>query len=305
MTHGLLIIDKPLGMTSHDVVGRVRKLLGTRKVGHAGTLDPEASGVLVVCVGDATRLLEYLTANHKAYKAMVSFGASTDTDDASGRVLYQQSAAELTESAVHEALSAFTGEIVQQVPMFSAVHIDGERAYDLARRGEVFDAPSRIVHIHELKLCSFEPGETALAKLSIACSKGTYIRSLARDLGRHIGIPAHLSALRRTSSGAFHIESAISLETLGGLADPSMALLPTEIGVQDLPQIRVDEREQQRLTVGQTIPFATAATPRDAETGAIVAAMTADGRLVAVGTVTVQDGASSFKPRKVFWKKDR
>jgi tRNA pseudouridine55 synthase len=305
MTHGILIIDKPLGMTSHDVVGRVRKLLGTRKVGHAGKLDPEASGVLVVCVGDATRLLEYLTANHKAYEALVAFGASTDTDDASGRVLNQQSAAALTESAVQEALPAFTGDIVQQVPIFSAVHIDGERAYDMARRGEMFEAPSRIVHIHELTLCSFEPGDTALAKLSVECSKGTYIRSLARDLGRHIGIPAHLAALRRTSSGAFHIESAISLETLGGLADPSRALLPMEIGVQDLPRVRVDEREQQRLAVGQTIPLTTAAMSRDAETGAIAAAMTTDGQLVAVGTVTVADGVNSFIPRKVFWKKER
>lgn len=301
MTNGILILDKPLGVTSHDAVNKLRRILGTRKIGHAGTLDPDASGVLVMCVGQATRLLEFLTLDEKAYDAVITFGAATDTDDASGEIIAQASAASLTESLIPQAVEHFTGEIEQQVPKYSAVHIQGQRAYDLARRGESFELPVRTVTIQSLILNEFTPGETAAAHVSVTCSKGTYIRSLARDLGTYLGVPAHLSGLRRTRSGPFRIEAAVTVDELSELAQPQDRMLPLEAGVAELAQFVVDATTIERITSGQTVEIREAVS---ADLDRPVAVMTKSGELAAIGMLVPGGNTVRFRPRKVFWKKE-
>jgi tRNA pseudouridine55 synthase len=325
MCHGVLVLDKPRGMTSHDVVARVRRRLGTRKVGHAGTLDPDATGVLVLCIGDATRLAAYLTAADKEYEGRVIFGIATDTDDASGEVTARASAAALRRDQVEAAGERFVGGYEQTVPAYSAVHIDGRRAYDLARRGANLELPKRRVEIHRLELHSFSPGETAWADFTVACSKGTYIRALCRDWGAALGLPAHMGALRRIRSGRFHIGQALALADFEAMADPKAALLPMTADVVDLPRVVLDGRACQRLAQGQAVRLYPAPPLWDVEKAETVSARvdnsatarqstanedpevavcTTDGQLVAVAVCAAADNnAAWIRPRKVFWKK--
>ena len=210
--NGLLVVDKPAGMTSHDVVARVRRALGTRRVGHAGTLDPPATGVLLVGVGRATRLLRFCEVHEKEYMAEVTFGAVTSTQDAEGEVLAEADASALTGEAVEAALARFRGEIDQVPPMVSAVKVGGERLYKAARRGEDVERASRTITVHALDLLSFEPGPRARARLRVVCSKGTYVRTLAHDLGAALGPGAHVATLRRTRIGPFDATGAVRLE---------------------------------------------------------------------------------------------
>ncbi len=300
MTDGILILDKPLGLTSHDAVQQVRRVFGRARSGMQARCDADASGVLVICIGQATRLLEYLTLDEKTYDAVITFGTATDTDDASGEVTEERSAAKLSADDVLRALPHFTGEIEQQVPKYSAVHIQGERAYDLARKGESFELPVRTVTIRELRLTGFVPGEQATAHISVTCSKGTYIRSLARDLGTYLDIPAHLSQLRRTRLGPFSFEAAVDLSTLAAEANPVSRLLPLEEGIRELPQLTLSAVEVKRLATGQSLRVGHVA----GDLMGTAAALSEDKRLVAVGIVTAEDGTRWFRPRKVFWKKD-
>lgn len=206
---GLLVVDKPAGLTSHDVVARLRRTLGTRKVGHAGTLDPMATGVLVVGFGHATRLLGYLLLADKTYAATVRLGQSTTTDDAEGEVVATASAAQLTETMVREALVAFTGEIQQVPSAVSAIKVGGKRAYARVREGEEVVLAPRTVTIHEIAAGDFRRTNDFLdLRLRVSCSTGTYIRAIARDLGAAFGVGGHLTSLRRTSVGPFTLESA-------------------------------------------------------------------------------------------------
>ncbi|MEZ5092250.1 tRNA pseudouridine(55) synthase TruB [Nocardioides sp.] len=212
---GLLVVDKPGGLTSHDVVGRVRRLAGTRKVGHAGTLDPMATGVLVIGVGRATRLLGHLMLTEKAYDTTIRLGETTSTDDAEGEPVAAADASGLDEAAVREALAGFVGEIQQRPSAVSAIKVDGKRAYQRVRDGEAVELPARPVTIHELVVARVShPGSTLDVDLSVRCSSGTYIRAIARDLGEVLGVGGHLTALRRTAVGPFTLADARTLDQL-------------------------------------------------------------------------------------------
>ncbi|GAP63283.1 tRNA pseudouridine55 synthase [Ardenticatena maritima] len=257
---GILIVDKPAGMTSHDVVARVRKLARQRKIGHAGTLDPLATGVLVLGLGKATRLLEYLTGHDKRYLAAVMLGQTTTTYDAEGEVVRTYEGEWPSREAVEAALERFRGEIEQRPPLFSAIKQGGERLYEKARRGENVDVPPRRVIIHELHLLRYAP---PLLELDVRCSKGTYIRSLAHDLGEALGTGAFLAALRRTASGPFTIEQAHTLPEIEAAARERRLdelLLPLGAGLETLPAVRLSPEEARRLAQGQ---FIRAHTPLD------------------------------------------
>ena len=203
---GIVLVDKPSGPTSHDVVAKMRKLFNTRKVGHAGTLDPMATGMLVIGVGRATRLLGFFTAHEKEYLGTVCLGVTTTTDDAQGEVLTTTSTAQITQSMILEIVREFRGPIMQQPSAVSAIKIDGKRAYARVRAGEEVDIPPRSVIIHDLEILNItrnEAADTFEVELRVVCSAGTYIRALARDIGNKLGVGGHLTALRRTRSGVF------------------------------------------------------------------------------------------------------
>lgn len=300
---GILNIYKPVGPTSHDVVARVRRALRTRRVGHAGTLDPPAEGVLVLFVGIATRLIEFTADADKEYVAECSFGTATDTLDATGEVTAAADASGLTRDAVTAALPRFTGVIRQVPPMYSAVHHQGERLYELARRGEEVERPAREVTIHHLELLDFAPGSTARARLRVICSKGTYVRTLCADLGAALGIPAHMSALTRTRVGSFRIEDAVRLEDLDAAAawqgDPDASplrrlLLPAGAAVAHLPRARVEGDALTRVRHGNAIPV----TAPEEQEGPVCIEAT-DGALVGIGHYEPLAGGWRLQPDKI------
>lgn len=238
--HGILVVDKPRGWTSHDVVARVRRLAGQRQVGHGGTLDPMATGVLPLGLGSATRLLEYLAEGGKTYEATVRLGTETNTYDAEGEIVAELPWRHVSERALCEALQRFVGTIAQRPPAFSAIKRDGRPLYELARRGEAVDAPPRTVTIHTIDLLRFTPPEL---DLRVVCGGGTYIRSLAHDLGRAVGSAAHLTALRRTRVGSLTLDGATTLDALegSGSAPLEAKLLPADRAVPHLPAVQLDD----------------------------------------------------------------
>jgi tRNA pseudouridine55 synthase len=224
---GLVVVDKPAGWTSHDVVARLRRLAGTRRVGHAGTLDPMATGVLLVGVGRATRLLGHLALTDKAYLATARLGAATTTDDAEGEVTWAAAPSAVDEAGLRAALAGLTGDIDQAPPQVSAVKVAGRRSYALARAGERVELAPRRVTVHRLELLALrrDPGGEWLdVDLDVACSSGTYVRALARDLGERLGCGGHLTALRRTRVGGFGLDAARTLDELA--ADSAMTAFP-------------------------------------------------------------------------------
>jgi tRNA pseudouridine55 synthase len=239
-----LVIDKPAGPTSHGCVAAVRRAYGLKRVGHGGTLDPAVTGVLPIALGPATRLLPYLRGD-KLYRAVVQLGVRTSSDDLEGDLLERRSPPALDTAALEEALGGFRGEILQRPPAVSAVHVGGERAYVRARRGELVELPPRIVTIHSLQLLGWDPAEARL-ELEVRCSAGTYIRSLARDLGEHLGCGAALARLRRTETLGFDLSTAVDLERLASgplppLLDPLLALSHLErrqLQAEELPSWR-------------------------------------------------------------------
>jgi tRNA pseudouridine55 synthase len=247
---GVLAVDKPPGWTSHDVVGRVRRLAGLRQVGHAGTLDPMATGVLVLCLGRATRLLEYLVGQPKTYLAEITLGAATDTYDAEGEITARLPVPALTHEQIDAALSAFRGPIMQRPPAYSALKRDGVALYQRARAGEQVEVEPRPVTVYELALLAFD-GQTV--RLRIRCGAGTYVRSIAHDLGQALGCGGHLSALRRTAVGPFGIEDAATLEQLAEPGALAAALLPADTAVAHLTRVDVAEAEAARLLHGQAV----------------------------------------------------
>ncbi len=258
--HGFLVIDKPAGWTSFDVVARARRLLGVRKIGHAGTLDPAATGVLPRAVGHATRVLEYLTEADKTYLADITFGVETDSHDRDGVVTAVRDASSLTREQVELALSGFRGPILQVPPMHAAIKVEGRRLYELARRGEVIERAPRPVVINALVLEAWEP---PVATLLVDCSKGTYIRALARDLGAVTGVGAHLSRLVRTRSGPFTLDDAISLEALAAAelpaAWPTLAR-PADAVLADWPSLLLGAGQEVDWRHGKPIPVRDPAT---------------------------------------------
>ena len=248
---GLVVVDKDGGMTSHDVVARVRRLAGTRKVGHAGTLDPMATGVLVLGVNRATRLLGHLMLTEKAYDATIRLGASTTTDDAEGELLTRTSTAELTADAIRTALAAFVGEIDQVPSAVSAIKVDGKRAYQRVRDGEEVRLAARRVTVHELVTRQVaSTGDVIDVDVSVRCSSGTYIRSIARDLGDALGVGGHLTALRRTAVGGFGLDRA---HTLAALTD-GFALVPLRDAARaSFPSLDLDDSRAADVRVGRRL----------------------------------------------------
>lgn len=208
---GIILINKPAGMTSHDVVNKLRKILKTKKVGHCGTLDPDATGVLVVCINKATKVLQFLTSENKEYIATLCLGTSTDTYDASGTVLKQKEYQPLNNDKIIEIISTFLGEQVQKPPMYSAIKVNGKKLYEYARAGESVEIPTRTVTINYLDVLEIKDN---LIKFKVGCSKGTYIRSLCFDIALALGYPGHMKNLVRTKSGNFALEKCYTLEQL-------------------------------------------------------------------------------------------
>lgn len=254
MPDGFLNLHKPAGWTSHDCVAKLRRLLNTKKIGHAGTLDPAATGVLPVAVGRATRLLQYLP-DDKAYRAVVQLGTTTDTDDLDGAVLTQTSAAHIDLPDVTAQLVHFQGDIEQIPPMYSAVHVDGQRLYDLARQGktDVIEIPKRQVTVHHIHMVDWHPGDVAMLTLDIECGAGTYIRSIARDLGGRLGVGGTLFSLLRTKSSGFTSDTSISFERLSAAPEHTQVIEPA-VAMGHLPTVMLPAELGRRWCLGQRLP---------------------------------------------------
>ena len=280
---GLVVVDKSGGMTSHDVVSRVRRLAGTRKVGHAGTLDPMATGVLVLGVNRATRLLGHLMLTEKGYAATVRLGVATATDDAEGDTTAVVSAAEIDEAAVRSALSEFVGDIEQVPTAVSAIKVDGKRAYQRVRDGEEVELQARPVTIHELTVHRVTPGDvdgtTVLdVDLDLRCSSGTYVRAIARDLGARLGVGGHLTALRRTAVGEFRLDSARTLDDLG----EEFAMVPiADAARASFPSRDLDEAQAVGVRCGRAL---------DVDLDVLTAVFAPDGEFLAL--YEPRDGAA-------------
>ncbi len=288
--NGTLIVDKPAGITSHDVVVRVRRIIGERRVGHTGTLDPFATGVLVVLVGKATRLLQFISGVEKEYEAVIRFGFATDTGDVTGRrvAMPNQSPRDLRAEQIEAAMTSLRGEITQVPPMYSAKKVKGEKLYELARRGEQIERQPVRVTIHEFEaltingqLLNARDDGTIDLKVRVICSAGTYVRTLAEDLGARLGVGAHLAALRRTRAGRFAIESAITLERLAELAEENSIkdeMISLDATVGHLPAIVMNESDARRVMNGLNLE-----TNSDHRDGQRVRLQNVAGELIAVG----------------------
>ena len=263
-------MDKPAGMTSHDVVQRVRRALRTRAAGHTGTLDPFATGLLIVLVGRATRLARFVERERKSYLATAYLGARTDTDDLTGRLVGPESHQVIAESVIREALGRFAGEQLQRPPQFSAKHVDGERSHRRARRGERVELPEVPVTVHTIELVAYQPPEVTFRAV---VSAGTYIRALARDLGEQLGVGAHLIRLRREAIGGVRVESAVSLDDV----TPAAVLPPASV-LGNLPRVNLDESARAEVAHGRAVADSRAAGQR----GSGAVAMMAAGELVAI-----------------------
>jgi tRNA pseudouridine55 synthase len=246
--NGILVIDKPAGMTSHDVVARVRRIFQTKKVGHAGTLDPDATGLLILGLGNATRLLSFAQDGPKRYLATASFGTTTSTQDASGDVI-ETKPVNVDRNAVERAALAFVGDIEQIPPMVSAVKVGGERLYKKARRGEEVERKPRPVTIHTLSVTGFsaEPPE---ANLDVTCSPGTYIRTLVHDIGQSLGCGGHLKGLRRVEAAGFSEEDAVSLDDVS-----TVDLRPALQILRSLPRLDIDQQARGLVSDGRPLPL--------------------------------------------------
>jgi len=292
---GILNINKTTGMTSHDVVASIRRLLKQKRVGHAGTLDPAASGVLPICIGKGTRVAEYLSESGKAYRAEIVFGVETDTYDSEGAIVRTASVADLTRTQIEQALQRFTGQQMQLPPRYSAIKLQGQPAYKLARAGEDITLEPRPITIYRLEVIDWLAPRLTLA---VECSKGTYIRSLAHDIGEQLGCGAYLAALVRTRSGPFSLAESITLEQLAGAVAEDNGqraarfLYPLDIALQQYPALRLDDVTVERVLHGNTFTY-------DEHTDADLARVyDSAGRFLAIAS---WDGQRDlWQPRKVF-----
>jgi tRNA pseudouridine55 synthase len=285
---GLVIVDKPGGLTSHDVVARIRRLAGTRRVGHAGTLDPMATGVLVVGVEKATRLLGYLTLTQKQYDATIRLGQSSSTDDAEGELTKTASAKDVSAETLNKAVTELTGEIQQVPPAVSAIKVDGQRAYKLTRAGAAPELKPRPVTVYEFTVTDVRPagdGDLTDVDATVRCSSGTYVRALARDLGDKLGTGGHLTALRRTRVGGYGLDAA---QTLDQLADRFEVMPLAQAAAAAFPRRDLSADEARRLAHGGRLAATGIAGP--------MAAFAPDGSLVAL--LAEQDGQA--RPLAVF-----
>jgi tRNA pseudouridine55 synthase len=290
--NALLVLNKPAGITSRDAVNVVEAWFPGVRVGHAGTLDPAATGILVICLGSATRLVEYVQQMPKTYAASIRLGAISDTDDAQGHIQIASDAVMPTQDQVQAALSEFVGEIDQVPPAYSAAHVEGRRAHSLARRGKVVELQPRRVRIDHITLVRYAFPNLAL---EVECGKGTYIRSLARDLGQRLGCGALLESLQRIRIGPFHVQNAVPLDA--GPDAARLSLLPISLAVGELPKLVLENSHAQRLGQGQRLRLDELPLPR-IEGAAEIAVFNNREELVAVATWSPE--SRLLRPEKVF-----
>src|SRR5207249_2031157 len=284
---GVLLINKPAGWTSHDVVAKVRKMLRVRKVGHTGTLDPSATGVLVLCLGKATRIAEYLVLADKAYRATLRLGVATDTQDADGTVVMRYQGSFPEEQTIRSVMQACVGINHQVPPMYSAVKVKGTPLYKAARAGLTVPRVSRECLIHELKIVSIQRGPTVDVVFDVVCSKGTYVRTLRADIGEKLGVGGHLASLERRRVGRFTLEQALTLDELAGLAERGAIetrLYTLAAALADLPALHIDRDAVEGLRHGMAVPVSQVVSSEGAWTaGAFVRLLSPDGGLVGIG----------------------
>jgi tRNA pseudouridine55 synthase len=290
---GVLVVDKPVGLTSHDVVQIIRRGTNIRRAGHTGTLDPRASGVLVVLIGPAVRLSEYVSASDKRYQATIRLGSSTDTFDAEGRITSSASVDSITEEQFEEILEQYVGEIEQVPPPYSAIKIGGRKAYEMAREGEEVNLEPRVIQVYSLELLEWDPPE---AVVDVFCSSGTYVRSLANDLGNALGVGAHLVGLRRTKSGRFTLRDAVPLRRLQEAfvaGDWYKYLIPAAEALADWPMVELDGDQVELVRHGHRV---------QAESGSKgwARGVSEQGDLVAL--LEVDEESNEWQPRKVFFQ---
>lgn len=290
---GVLVVDKPVGLTSHDVVQIIRRGTGIRRAGHTGTLDPRASGVLVILIGPAVRLSEYVSASDKRYQATIRLGSSTDTYDSEGAITSVSEVGDITEEQFDEILQEFVGEMEQVPPPYSAVKVKGRKAYEMAREGEEVDLEPRIINVYSLEILEWAPPE---AVIDVYCSSGTYVRSLAHDLGKELGTGAHLVGLRRTKSGRFTLRDAVPLRRLQEAFDAGnwyKHLIPAAEALADWPMVELDADQVELVRHGHRVP---------AEEGqrGWARGVSQQGDLVAL--LEVDEASGEWQPRKVFFQ---
>lgn len=290
---GVLVVDKPTGLTSHDVVQIIRRGTGIRRAGHTGTLDPRASGVLVVLIGPAVRLSEYVSASDKRYQATIRLGSSTDTFDADGRITSSSPIDDISEEMFTEHLEKFIGEMEQVPPPYSAVKVKGRKAYEMAREGEEVDLEPRIITVYSLEVLEWDPPE---AVIDVYCSSGTYVRSLANDLGKALGTGAHLVGLRRTKSGRFTLRDAVPLRRLQESFDAGnwyKYLIPAAEALADWPMIELDADQVELVRHGHRVPA-------EPDQKGWARGVSQQGDLVAL--LEVDENTMEWQPRKVFFQ---
>lgn len=291
---GVLVVDKPIGLTSHDVVQVIRRGTNIRRAGHTGTLDPRASGVLVVLIGPAVRLSEYVSASDKRYQATIRLGSSTDTYDADGVVTQSNvSVDSITEEQFNEALEQFIGEIEQVPPPYSAIKVKGKRAYEMAREGEEVELAPRKIQVYSLEVLEWAPPEVVI---DVYCSSGTYVRSLANDLGNTLGCGAHLVGLRRTKSGRFTLRDAVPLRRLQegfDAGDWYRHLIPAAEALADWPMVELNADSVELIRHGHRVPA-------EAEAKGWARGVSEQGDLVALLECDLETG--EWQPRKVFFQ---
>ncbi len=287
---GVLVINKPAGWTSHDVVAKARKLLGVSKVGHTGTLDPAATGVLVLCLGKATRIAEYLVNTDKAYRAVLRLGVVTDTQDATGNVVGRAEGALPDEAAIVAVMAGFVGRLQQVPPMYSAVKVKGVPLYKSARAGRTVPRSPREFTVRSLEIRSIVPTPPTLdVTFDVVCSKGTYVRTLCADIGEALGVGGHLAGLERRRVGRFSIDDALSLDELAELAEREAVesrLYSTAMALTDLPALVIDEVASRNIRHGVAVPATRVVQAEGAwAAGDSVCLLGPDGRLLAIGKV--------------------
>jgi tRNA pseudouridine55 synthase len=293
---GVLVVDKPVGMTSHDVVQVIRNGTGLRRAGHTGTLDPRASGVLVVLVGPAVRLSEFVSASDKRYQAIIRLGSATDTFDADGKITQPEQQVNVTEDQFEKVLATFVGEIEQVPPPYSAVKVQGRKAYEMARQGEVVELAPRKITVHHLEVLEWAPPEVVI---DVHCSSGTYVRSLANDLGTTLGCGAYLVGLRRTKSGRFSLRDATPLRKLQEAFNAGnwyQYLIPAAEALAEWPAVELSPDDVENVRHGHRIKSDPAAKPGS------VRGVSTQGELVALMELVMgETGEAEWQPKKVFF----
>jgi tRNA pseudouridine55 synthase len=294
---GILNINKPSGMTSFGVIRRLRGILKIKKIGHAGTLDPDATGVLPVCVGRATKVIEFLMEKDKSYHVVLRLGVETDTQDASGEILACREVAS-TDEEIREAILSFVGDIMQVPPMYSAVRINGKRLYEMARQGIEIERKPRPVAIKAIEnLKILREGEDVRVIFDVSCSKGTYVRTLCADIGARLGCGGHMESLVRTRTGPFHLEDSITLEEVQKRADDGSlpdVVLEMDMALTDFPCLTVTGDQARRLGNGMAVPCPGSLD----EWGSLVRIYHENGSFISIGKIIGQGGKQMIKSQK-------